>query len=491
MKKGHILWTIFNAALAALGGGVLAFGVLELPILITALAAVVFAIFAGAVWAWAWRSPARTRVLTAVTLISILALVSLSLMQLRGAGQIFVNTDDREKNFAQLCSVLQEHYPYLNEKNLQVDEICRRYQPLIQAAHSDTEYHNLVASMLAEFNDAHTGLISPYPGEGRLYFATGLLLDDGIVIDQVGQTAQTAGVMHGAQILAVNGLPVEQALETLPSALKSGANIRQRENKAAYHILSTLEDSLELTYQNPGGQIETVTLHRPQNPPVPSNSRNAPSGPLITAVKLPGDWGLIRIPTFSSGKNHDLAAEFDQALEDVHDAQGLILDLRGNGGGDSRLADRIAGRFFSQPFCYGQDGFRRRIPLRAWSLHFNYCVQPRGEVVSAPLVLLIDNRNMSSAEQFIAAFSESDRALIIGRPSGGSSGNPLTFPLPGDGLVRFSTGAFRTNSGLLIEGSGIQPDVLVPYTVADFQQNRDPDIQAALTELARLAALQP
>jgi carboxyl-terminal processing protease len=489
MKTKNILWILLNAFFAAFGGGALAFGPLELDSPLVPLFGIGFGLLGGGLWVWALRSPARTRSLGALTLAFVLTLGLLSLFQMRSAGQILVNTNNRAANFEQLCQVIQAHYPYFDEKNINWDETCRRYQPLVQAAQTDFEYHALVANLLAELGDAHTGLIHPHSREGRLYFGTGLLLDDGIVIDQVGETARAAGVMRGAQILAVNGLPAEQALQALPLALRVGANDRQSRERAAFHILSTSEDFLELTYQNPQGPVETVILRRPENPPVPSNAQNEEFGPLISTETLSEGWGLIRIPTFSAGSSHDLVAEFDYALEEVSDTPGLILDLRGNGGGDSRLAEQMAGRFFAKRFCYGEDRFRQRLPLRGWSLRFAYCVQPRGETVTVPLVLLMDGRNMSSAEQFIAIFRESNRAVTIGRPSGGSSGNPLTFPLTGKGLIRFSTGAFYTRSGLLVEGYGIQPEIHVSYTVADFQQNRDPDLQAAQAELARLAAL--
>ncbi|NWG22217.1 MAG: hypothetical protein HXY39_18070 [Chloroflexi bacterium] len=489
MKTKNILWIFFNAVLAAFGGGTLAFGPIELDPPLVLLFGIGFGLLGGGLWGWALHSPARTRALGTLTLAFVLALGLLSIFQMRSAGQLLVKTNNRAANFEQLCQVIQAHYPYLDEKNINWDETCRRYQPLVQAAQTDSEYHALVANLLAELGDGHTGLIHPHPGEGRLYFGVGLRLDDGIVIEQVGNTARSAGVMPGAQILAVNGLPAEQALQALPLALRVGANDRQSRERAAFHILSTSEDFLELTYQNPQGPVETVILRRPQNPPVPSSGQNGESGPLISAETLPEGWGLIRISTFSPRNGHDLIAEFDYALEEVRDTPGLILDLRGNGGGDSRLAEQMAGRFFAERFCYGEDRFRQRLPLRGWSLRFAYCVQPRGEIVTIPLVLLMEGRNMSSAEQFIAIFRESSRAVTVGRQSGGSSGNPLTFPLTGGGLIRFSTGAFYTRSGLLVEGYGIQPEIHVSYTVADFQQNRDPDLQAAQAELARLTAL--
>jgi carboxyl-terminal processing protease len=195
---------------------------------------------------------------------------------------------------------------------------------------------------------------------------------------------------------------------------------------------------------------------------------------------------VIRIPTFEGGDAHDLVAEFDAALAPVLDAPGLILDLRGNGGGSTFISDRIAGRFLSEPFTYGRDHFRARLPQRGWRASFEYRITPRGTIYTGPLVLLIDAYNFSTAEQFIVALVDSGRALAVGRRSAGGSGNPVTFRLPADGLVRFSTGDFRRNDGTPIEGVGLVPDLPVAWTVDEFRSGRDPDLDAAQQAIAAL-----
>lgn len=466
-------WIFVNVVLAALGSAAVTFGILELPLSYTVMIALFLAWAAGALWVWALRSSTRTRILGLLTCTLILSLILISLVQLHGAGQILVNTTDHLENFTQLCAVLRAQYPYFEQKKYDWEAACRRYQPLVQAAQTDSEYQELIVNLLVELGDAHTGLINPRPAL-QYSFGWTRLLSDSVVLVKPGKAASLAGLERGAIILAVNGIPTEQALDAIPLHLRSGSTPRQSRTWAAFHLLSTSEETITITYVNPGSKVQTVTLNW-----IEADAPVSESGPVIRSEILPSGWGLIRLPTFSRNTRHNLIAEFDQALKQVQTAQGLILDLRGNGGGDSQLAEKIAGRFFSRQFCYGQDRFRQRLPQRGWSLRLDYCVQPRGESIHLPLVMLIDSCNMSSAEQFITAFSESGRAFSLGEPTGGASGNPLTFPLPGGGKIRFSTAAFYTHSGMLLEGSGIQPDLFIPFTAADFQQNRDPVLLAA------------
>jgi carboxyl-terminal processing protease len=64
--------------------------------------------------------------------------------------------------------------------------------------------------------------------------------------------------------------------------------------------------------------------------------------------------------------------------------------------------------------------------------------------------------------------------MLIGEPTGGSTGDPLTFALPGGGLARVST---TPNLG------AIQPHVAVPRTVTDFLAGNDAALSAALARL--------
>ncbi|MBE0410532.1 MAG: hypothetical protein IBX69_12460 [Anaerolineales bacterium] len=241
-------------------------------------------------------------------------------------------------------------------------------------------------------------------------------------------------------------------------------------------------ESRTITFTAANGKQHTATLNCPQD------LSQLPSGELqiweleqprftveIQSRKLASGLGYIRIPTF--GEN--LVEEFDLALDGLLDTPGLVLDLRGNGGGNTRYAFAVAGRFLDESFSIGQDHFRQRLPQRGWRLWLDMRVKPRKPVYSGDVVLLTDSGCMSTTEQFILALVDSGRAQVVGRRTAGATGNPVQFQLVGDGRARFSTGDFYRIDGTRLEGVGIIPDIEVEWTLDDFYQDRDPDLEAA------------
>jgi carboxyl-terminal processing protease len=243
-------------------------------------------------------------------------------------------------NFERLWGALEAYYPYFELKGLEPGELRARYLPRVEAARSDEEYCGIIADMLAEFGDAHTGVISPPAHTGRVYFGTCRMVEGKAVVDVVGETGLAAGLERGAIVLAVDGLPVEEAIAAFPPRLRSGSTPRQRWARAAFHLLSTPRTSLQVMFQGLGGEVRTAGLILPKSASAGvTRVGEDEEDPLITGELLPSGLGVIRIPTFSRGSGHDLVAEFDAALEALMDAPGLILDLRGNGGGSTALAD--------------------------------------------------------------------------------------------------------------------------------------------------------
>jgi carboxyl-terminal processing protease len=326
--------------------------------------------------------------------------------------------------------------------------------------------------MLAELNDAHT-FIDPFPA---LVWQFGSLSDIGgqAVISALDKTAQAAGLAVGDVLMTINGLNIEDAAAALPPRLRVSSTPWSSRAWALDNLLALWDgaESLTVTALGMNGE-KTVILTPPDRPETDT------SAPVITGERLSSGLGLIRIPRLWGSSRAELAAQFDAALEPLQDTPGLILDIRGNGGGSSLTAAEIAGRFIASPFIYAREYYRQRLSIHFWLPFGERVVYPRGPLYDGRLVLLTDARVLSSAEEFVLMLADSERASLVGRVTGGGSGNPLAFPLTGDAEARFSSGDLRRTSGERLEGAGISPDVVVTWSVDDLRAGRDPDIAAA------------
>jgi carboxyl-terminal processing protease len=393
----------------------------------------------------------------------------LSLVQMTEIGAITPLGQDRLSGFDRLWKAIDKNYPYFEQKQVDWDEVYHRYRPQIEQAGTEEVYFNLISSMLAELHDSHTGLASS-PLATECMFARIIEVEGKALVTDTGLTAEEAGIEPGAIILSVDGLTPGEKIEALDLVYTSGSSPWQSHQRAYSNILITpMGQTREVSFETAEGELYQTDLFCQNRP---GGSR--PDEEKLTWERLPSGVGLIRIRSFSE----NLVEKYDTALAELKDAPGLIIDLRGNGGGNSRWADAMAGRLIEKTFIYGYDHFQKRIPQRAWRSSFYYQVRPRQPVYQAPLILLIDTWVMSSAEQFGVALVDSGRVTTVGRRTGGSSGNPIVFKLPG-GAARFSTGYFTRMDGTPLEGVGIQPDHEVYWSIEDFRLKRDPDLAKA------------
>jgi C-terminal processing protease CtpA/Prc len=100
-----------------------------------------------------------------------------------------------------------------------------------------------------------------------------------------------------------------------------------------------------------------------------------------------------------------------------------------------------------------------------------------------PVILLVSARTYSAAEDFIALFDAMRRGTLVGETTGGSTGQPLSFKLPGGGSAEICTRDVAYPDGRVFEGVGIPPQVKVSPTVSDIRQGRDAALERAIEML--------
>jgi hypothetical protein len=190
-----------------------------------------------------------------------------------------------------------------------------------------------------------------------------------------------------------------------------------------------------------------------------------------------GKIGYVYYESFSNAFSEENVKELFLYFSQC---DGLIVDVRNNGGGTLTLAENFASGFFDQKtltgyVCHkigeGHSDFSTPMPIytnRNASFHWDKKV-----------VVLSNRMSYSATNMFICRMKQAPRAKILGDHSGGGGGLPMSNELPIGWSVRYSASPFMDAEKNQIEW-GIDPDVFVSLVDADVQNGYDTLIESAI-----------
>lgn len=172
--------------------------------------------------------------------------------------------------------------------------------------------------------------------------------------------------------------------------------------------------------------------------------------PNLQARLTPDNLGYVRLFGFARDAGEQVRAEVEDLL--AQGAEGMILDLRDNGGGLFDEGVNVASVFIEdgEVVTY-RDGQDEEIVYEAEGDAFE----------DVPLVVLVNEGSASASEIVAGALKDRDRAVLIGTTTFGKGSVQEIVPLPDSSAVKFTTAAYLTPNGRNINGKGIAPDVEV------------------------------
>lgn len=179
---------------------------------------------------------------------------------------------------------------------------------------------------------------------------------------------------------------------------------------------------------------------------------------------LPGNLRYLRISQFHWV--HDRTGQaYDDAMRFLRDGDALIIDLRGNGGGDHAAVRYLLSHFMEPDqldMTFLEAG---KDPVQSRTLDN----LPAGRVRGKPLYVLIDRRVRSAAEAFAYDVQQFGLGTLIGATTGGAANNNTFFPIAPGFMLSVSYGRpVHPVSGANWEAVGVSPDLAVdPETALD------------------------
>ena len=200
-----------------------------------------------------------------------------------------------------------------------------------------------------------------------------------------------------------------------------------------------------------------------------------------------GGFSYLRIKKFSGNKS-DFAI-IDDILMEFNDrnSEGLIIDLRTNGGGSDVNAQYVAARFADQKRLVRKIRYRNGPEHSDFSPVIEDYITPGGFYYEKPVALLTDASVFSAAEDFVLAMRQYPNVYVVGVRTGGGSGNPVTLNLPNGWIYTVSRWQIlQPENDQLYEGIGLAPDTLAIQTPTHDALSRDAHLEVAVSLLRQL-----
>lgn len=385
------------------------------------------------------------------------------------------------------------------------DALYAQILPMVQEAEANNDaqaYYMAIQTYAWAFNDGHVGLSGGDAGDavfaeviGGGYGFAIRELDDGrtiVIYVTADGPAEDAGMQVGAEVTQFNGTPIADAIGAV-NAFSGPFSTAQTERyqQARYLLRAPLGTTATVTFTNPGGAEQTVTLETSAERDsfaYTSVYRGFDYSALPVEYRiLDSGVGYIKINT-----NYDDLAMiillFERALQvfQANEVPGIIIDMRQNSGGANLgLAGFLTDteiplgqlQYYSEATgTFENDGPQEMVYPNTNQYRFN------------SMALLVGQACASACEIEAYGFAQVPGMTVVGYyPTSGVEAEVARgqFLLPDGMSMQVPTGRFVDQSGnIFIEGVGIQPNLVVPVTEENALSSED--VELAFAEQAVL-----
>lgn len=323
--------------------------------------------------------------------------------------------NDRGFEIAKNLEIFSSVYKQLNQSYVDDVDPGKTIKVAIDAMLSSLDpYTNYYPE--SDIEDVKLQLLGEYGGVGSLIMQRG----DSILVSEPyqGLPADEAGLKPGDLILEVNGESTRgKTTADVSSAMRGQAGT-----------------SVTLKLERAGKVFEKTLTRR---------EIKLPNVPYYGYVQ--GDYGYIKLDEFTTDAAKHVKDAFVKLRTDKPDMKGLILDLRGNGGGLMNEAVDIVGIWVPQGTLVVET------KGKVASKNMKSFTRQQPVDTKLPLAILIDNTSASASEIVSGALQDLDRAVVIGQRSFGKGLVQNILPMPYNSQMKVTVSKYYIPSGRCIQ----------------------------------------
>ncbi len=443
---------------------------------------------------------------------------------------ITISDEQKIYELSQIWKDAEYNFAFWDKVNIDWDAEYKKVLPKVLATTDVYEYYRELARFINLLGDGHTGISFPpdimqsteYYSMLPVYLAK---LEDRFIVVSVGEKYKDVIPMF-SELKKYDGVDIGEYIkeEIYPyiwhaneEACVSASLIELLCGKAGSEAVLTLEkDGKEFDVRiqrTDATEIKWYSDGMPVSQTIPGDMILDEDSVKIKITE--DDIAVITIPTFM---DDFLSEKIYGKFDELRRARGYIIDVRGNGGGNSNNADAVASLFISGQFesCAAEtqiyeptykawglfrDDFKNVSPedlsemhwdeesLKSYRMcrHINFrresdSVQNKAPgKLEGPVAVLMNGNTVSAAEDFVDVMKMHTNAVFVGSNTAGTSGQPYVVRLESGGAYRICTRRCIAQNGEDIYNKGFSPDVRVAVTLSDFMEGRDKAMETAVS----------
>lgn len=389
-----------------------------------------------------------------------------------------------------LWASVRQNFVFIDRAPVDWDSLYITMMPRMMEAKDDHQAVRLLQEMTARLQDGHTYVYDLNSISCTSPVFTRRIGGHVYVDEVVSSNLQEHGIRRGLEITGINGMPVDDYVRkfVLPYASSSTPQWTEHICYEDHGLMKwDLGEKVVWTFKDGDRSFDYHYDSGTEKWDLYTNRL-----PLSFSI-LDKNIGYLKISSFGSSK---LTQLFDSIYPSILDTKALVIDIRGNGGGNSGYSEYIAKHFATDTMSSSSWQSPMYIPAytswgygRMWHRTEPGKLTPlQGkEVYTRPVVLLVDNGTCSAAEDFCSVFLSIKRGKLIGRSTGGSTGNGVRVELiPRVAMANICSKHDTAADGTEFVGHGFTPDIHVEETYNSyFLDKHDATVTTACKVLER------